>query len=269
MLRPSDRKYLAFVAAMLLGCSLETTSPLQGTVYTDGVLAAELRTMAGLHIVSLPSDVANIVLPTTLRGFLYPCEVDSTGTHDRNAAGIPIDQSRTFQCETSFQGVVITKRGTVLVQATGDDYAARITYTDLRTSTSLPSGDVETSINGVVDVRAVDRRTVEIREQVTERFVTPAGSTTRIRDLVRLVSDTADIPNRGFSLNPPASVTIAGSIRLGNSRAPGDTLQLTISTPAPLKPDLDCLFVGGFRAGELRAVRMNGPPGALSLVFVC
>jgi hypothetical protein len=260
---------VAVIATLVVGCGVEPTGSVQGTAYTDGVLAAELREMTLPHTVSIPSDIASLPLPTLLRTTLLPCAIDSTGTHDLNAAGIPIDQLRTFHCETALQSVVITKRGSIRVQATGDDYAARITYADLRTVTSLPSGGVEVSLSGVVDVKAIDRHTLDIHEQVTERIHTPSGSTTRMRDLVRTVTDTAEIPHRGFSITPPVSATIAGTIRLANSRAPGDTLNLTISTPTPLKPDRACLLLGGFRAGELRAVRMTGPAGSVSIVFAC
>jgi hypothetical protein len=176
---------------VLVGCWKEPTASLrqqQGT-YSDQVVATELREMASLHGLALPGDIASLALPSLLRTAFLACQPTLSGSDALNAAGIARDQRRTYLCETTSPGPT-SRRGSIHVQAIGEAYAARITYDGLRSIIILPTGGVESRLDGIVEVRAIDERTLEIGEEVTEVFDSPAGILTRIRDLVRTVSDT-------------------------------------------------------------------------------
>lgn len=257
------------LATAAFGCWREPTASQRGGTFSDVFVATEVRELTRTHIGLLAFDPVTITAPISIRAFPTSCPGDSSGVHQLNPAGIPRDQVRTYDCTYTLGQTVFSKRGSVRVQALGDNYAVRVTYSQLRVVQSLPTGSIEASLNGEIETHALDDRTLEVREQVREGFDFPGGVLARHRNIVHTISDTLDILRTRYDLKGPSSVTIAGSLRVVRSQTPADTLSLAITTPTPLKPDRACLLTGGFRSGELHVVRQGGPPTSFIIPFTC
>lgn len=238
----------------LSACGSGLTDPGAVPTYGDATIANEL--------VALPrwkpwidfTDIASLGLPFTFEGARRECQAVNSGTSTTNAAGVPTDLQQTYLCNRQLEGAVSTLEGSVRVQAQGDAYAARVTYTRLKHTLFTLGGTTEQTLNGTMEVKLLDPRTLQMTDDIVEEYVGPGAGVMRARRFVRTFSDTVAL--RLATTWTTAVMRFDGNYSFAHTQFPGDTLHLAVTTPVPIVRAIgDC--ASQFKAGEIEATRRN------------
>lgn len=212
---------------------------------------------------------------TTSTGGLWvdSCRADSSGTAMQNAAGIPMDLVLTFpegRCgTTTFSTSSLT--GGIRITALDGGVGARVTYLGLTYRIKLSLSQVETRVDGAVELRAVNDSTIRVSRQLVEVEASDFAvrtTTTRMNTLTIEGVHPFRQP-RPFveQMAARTRLTVGGAVEMARSGAASDTIRVALRTVVPLEPDTGC--GSGFRKGEVAGTVTGTLAGVATLRFAC
>ena len=211
---------------------------------------------------------------TTSTGGLWveSCRADSSGTTTLNEAGIPLDLVLTFpegRCGTATFGPS-TMTGGIRITALDGAVGARVTYLSLTHRITLSLSRVETRVDGVVELRALDDSTIRVSRQLVEveaSDFTVSTTTTRTNSLT--IEGVPRFRQRPFveQLAARTRITVGGAVEMARTGAASDTIRVAMRTVVPLEPDATC--VSGFKSGEVTGTVTGTLAGVATLRYSC
>ena len=273
-LRGTDRLVKALtgfaILAVAAGCSSATSIDSE-QLTIQNLLGTELAFIPrDYRDAGIAGNLSKLGLPIMLFD-VHLCKADSSAT-TVNASGVPHDLTLTYGTSSCAIGGTLgtTYAGSIRIEDQGGSYSAKVTYSDLKRTYTIPGGSIINSLNGTVTVRANSPTTVQVEQHTTEHEIanTSVGTTEidRVRNLTITLSDTSGHATDGVLYNP-ALLTLSGTVGLTYVGPDPYDLSVAVSTLVPFVPDLLC--TGGFRSGQLHGDATGSHTGQVTLNYTC